>query len=76
MRLAVGRITIGTKGVFVKATVEAVFQNGVFKPVRPPEIPEGERVRITFERLGHATPEEVLQLASDVYEGLSPRRPR
>ena len=56
----------------MKTTVEAVFQNGVFKPVRPTEIPEGERVRITVERLGHPTPDEILQLATHVYTGLSP----
>jgi len=33
----------------VKATVEAVFEDGVFKPVERPEIPEGENVKITVE---------------------------
>ena len=56
----------------MKATVEAVFENGVFKPVSRPQIPEGERVRITVERLGQPTPDEILQLATHVYAGLSP----
>jgi predicted DNA-binding antitoxin AbrB/MazE fold protein len=31
--------------------VEAIFQNGVFKPVSPPELREGERVHLTVERV-------------------------
>jgi predicted DNA-binding antitoxin AbrB/MazE fold protein len=27
-------------------TVEAVFQNGVFKPVRPVDLPENQRVQL------------------------------
>lgn len=55
----------------VKATVDAVFQNGVFKPVRRPDLTEGERVRITVETLGQDKPADVLQLAANVYKGLS-----
>jgi len=51
--------------------VDAIFQNGVFKPVSPPELREGERVRLTIERQAQATPEDILTLASRVYEGLS-----
>jgi len=51
--------------------VDAIFQNGVFKPVSAPELREGERVRLTIERQAHATPEDILTLASRVYEGLS-----
>ena len=31
--------------------VEAIFQNGVFKPMSPPELREGERVHLTVERV-------------------------
>jgi predicted DNA-binding antitoxin AbrB/MazE fold protein len=55
----------------VKASVDAVFQDGVFKPVSPPGLPEGERVRLTVERVAQAKPEDILKLASRVYEGLS-----
>ena len=51
--------------------VDAIFENGVFKPVGPPELREGERVRLTIERQAQATPEDILTLASRVYEGLS-----
>lgn len=57
----------------VKATVDAVFQDGVFKPVQRPELSEGERVRITVERVAQAKPDDILRLANKVYEGLSPK---
>jgi predicted DNA-binding antitoxin AbrB/MazE fold protein len=44
----------------VKATVEAVFQDGVFKPVRRPDLLEGERVRITVETVAQAKPDDIL----------------
>lgn len=55
----------------MKATVDAVFADGVFKPVRRPDFSEGERVRITVERVARAEPHDILQLASRVYVGLS-----
>ena len=57
----------------MKGTVEAVFQDGVFRPVRRPNLPEGERVRLTVESVGEASADDVLRLAARVYEGLSPR---
>jgi predicted DNA-binding antitoxin AbrB/MazE fold protein len=54
----------------VKATVEAVFEDGVFKPVEHPRIPEGQRVQITVETVGRFAPEDPLELASRVYRGL------
>jgi predicted DNA-binding antitoxin AbrB/MazE fold protein len=30
-------------------TVEAVYQGGVFKPVRPVDLPENQQVRLEFE---------------------------
>jgi len=57
----------------VKGTVEAVFQDGVFRPIRRPNLPEGERVRLTVESVGEAAADDILRLAARVYEGLSPR---
>lgn len=53
-------------------TVEAIYQNGMFKPLAPilEEIAEGERVEITIKEK-RISPEEMLKLASEVYEGLS-----
>jgi predicted DNA-binding antitoxin AbrB/MazE fold protein len=55
----------------MKSTVEAIFEDGVFKPVRPPELAEGQRVQITVESILRLAPEEILRIAADVYRGLS-----
>ena len=53
-------------------TMEAIYENGVFKPLNnvSAEITEGGKVEITItdKRL---SAEEMLKLASQVYEGLS-----
>jgi predicted DNA-binding antitoxin AbrB/MazE fold protein len=56
----------------VKGTVEAVFEDGVFRPLRPPNLLEGERVRLTVESVDGAGVTDILALATSVYEGLSP----
>jgi predicted DNA-binding antitoxin AbrB/MazE fold protein len=55
----------------VKGTVDAVFENGVFRPVEHPNLAEGQRVRLIVESVPKASPADVLQLARRVYEGLS-----
>jgi predicted DNA-binding antitoxin AbrB/MazE fold protein len=55
----------------MKTTVEANLEDGVFKPVKPPELAEGQRVQITVESVLRVTPDEVLRIAADVYRGLS-----
>ncbi len=54
-------------------TVEAVWENGVFRPldVADVAIAEGQRVRLAVETSPSPTAEEVLQLVTQVYEGLS-----
>ncbi len=56
----------------MKATVEAIFENGVLKPVERPEIPEGEGVQLTVERAARREHEDPLELAARVYQGLRP----
>ena len=56
----------------MKATVEAIFEDGVFKPVERPEIPEGERVQLTVETARRREHENPLELAARVYQGLRP----
>ena len=53
-------------------TIEAIYQNGMFKPLSPvsEEIKEGKTVEITITEK-KLSPEEMLELASQVYEGLS-----
>lgn len=56
----------------MRQTLDAVFENGTFKPVDPRslDLSPGQRVRLIVE-----TPiedyEDVIKLASEVYEGLS-----
>jgi len=57
----------------VKSTVDAVYQDGVFGRVSSPELAEGERVRLTVERMAEVPPDDILRLAKGVYEGLSPQ---
>ncbi len=57
----------------VKTTLDAVFENGVLRPVSRPHLSEGERVRITIETVRHPKPDDILDLAAHVYEGLSPK---
>lgn len=54
----------------MKATVEAVFENGVFKPAQRPEVTEGEHVQLTVETAERAAREDPLELAARVYRGL------
>ena len=53
-------------------TIEAIYQNGMFKPLKPmsEEIEEGETVEIII-REKRLSPDEMLELAGKVYEGLS-----
>ncbi len=52
-------------------TLEAIDENGVFKPVKAPRISEGQHVRLTVETALEAPPEELLKLAAEVYQELS-----
>lgn len=53
-------------------TIEAIYQNGIFKPLNPisEELTEGETVEITIKDK-KLSPDEMLKLAGQVYEGLS-----
>jgi predicted DNA-binding antitoxin AbrB/MazE fold protein len=52
-------------------TLDAVFENGKFRLLEKPAVPlrDGQHVRLTVET--EATPEDVLELAGQVYAGLS-----
>ena len=55
-------------------TLEAIYENGVFKPLKAPGISEGQHVRLTVETASETTPEELLNLAAKVYQGLSDKK--
>jgi len=54
-------------------TIDAIFEHGTFRLVRPPTIPlrDGQRVRLVVE--AEESPDAVLALAASVYAGLSPQ---
>ncbi len=52
-------------------TLEAIFENGVFKPVTSPDIPEHKRVTLIIKDQ-HEVSHDILSLATKVYSGLSP----
>ena len=52
-------------------TIEAVYENGVLKPVQPLDLPDHQRVFITVDVPAIETPEEALRLWQTVYEGLA-----
>ena len=54
----------------MKATVEAIFEDGVFKPVDRPEIAEGQHVQLTVETTARLEHEDPIELAARVYRGL------
>ncbi len=56
----------------MKSKVEAIFEDGLFKPVERPEIPEGEHVQLTVETFVGREHEDPLELAARVYQGLRP----
>ena len=58
----------------MKHEVDAVYENGTFRPLATDRLglAEGQRVRILVEENSRtSTPESVLDLAAEVYAGLS-----
>jgi predicted DNA-binding antitoxin AbrB/MazE fold protein len=55
----------------ISSTVEAVFENGVFRPLTSLEffIPEGQHLKISVET--ENVKDDILDLATRVYAGLS-----
>lgn len=51
-------------------TVEAVYENGVFKPVVPIDMPEHKKLFLVIEEETEVSA-EILSLASNVYKGFS-----
>ncbi len=55
----------------MKQIVEAIYVDGVFKPVKPPNISEGQHVRLEIDEPSEENPEDLLELAAQVYDGLT-----
>ena len=54
-------------------TIEAVYEKGVFKPLKQIRLKEHQKVRLTVEDGKVKAPEKIVNLASKVYENLSPK---
>ena len=55
----------------MKQTLDAIYENGVFTPLKPPKIIHGQRVRLTVESRAAQSSDDLLELAAQVYQGLS-----
>lgn len=55
----------------MQQTLDAIYENGVFRPLESPEIPDGQQVRLIVESPSELMIEDLLDLAAQVYEGLS-----
>jgi len=55
-------------------TLEAIYENGVFKPLKAPAISDGQHVRLTVETAPEVAPDELMELAAQVYRGLSDKQ--
>ncbi len=51
--------------------VEAIYEDGVLKPLQPVQLPEHQRVLLAIRPLPQLSPDEILELAQQVYAGLS-----
>jgi len=70
IEVAISRMDL--KEAEMRESLDAVFENGTFKPLKPVSLPlhQGQQVKITVE--ASIEPEEdLLVLASQVYEGLT-----
>lgn len=52
----------------MQQTIDAIYENGTFRPLQPVSVDDGQHVRVTITYDGGANP---LQLAARVYDGLS-----
>ncbi len=55
----------------MKQTLEAIYENGVFRPLKSLKLSEGQQVWLMVETNLEGTPEDMLNLAAQVYQGLA-----
>ena len=58
----------------MRQTLDAIYENGVFRPLKPPKVSEGQHVRLEIETPSEENPNDLLELAAQVYQGLSDRQ--
>ncbi|MGB0562451.1 MAG: antitoxin family protein [Spirulinaceae cyanobacterium] len=52
-------------------TIEAIYENGLLRPLQELNLSEGQTVQLTLVPQPKLSPQEILDLAADVYRGLS-----
>jgi len=45
----------------MKQQIQAIFENGVFRPLEPLRLPESQRVQLVVEQIGNSRPDEGIQ---------------
>lgn len=55
----------------MQQTVEAVYENGLFRPLQALDLSEGQEVQLVIKSKNQISPSQMLQLASAVYQGFS-----
>ena len=55
----------------MEQVVEAIYENGVFTPLEPLDLPERQRLLITIRLPAAEDPDQALKAWQQVYEGLS-----
>lgn len=55
----------------MKQTLEAIYEKGVFRPLKSLKLSEGQHVKLIVETNSEPEPEDMLKLAAQVYQDLS-----
>ncbi|WP_008312489.1 antitoxin family protein [Leptolyngbya sp. PCC 6406] len=55
----------------MEQVIEAIYENGVFRPLKTLEFSEGQAVQLIIHTKAEIPPDKMLQLAAEVYAGLS-----
>jgi len=51
--------------------IDAIYEQGLLKPLEALDLPEHQRVRITIHEPAEASPDETLEAWQGVYDGLT-----
>ena len=60
----------------MKETLDAVYADGVFRPLRKPRVRNRQRVHLTVETTSSPRADEILALACSVYDGMGEEKIR
>ena len=55
----------------MQQTVEAIYENGVLRPLKTLNLSEGQEVQLIIHSKDQIQPTQMLQLAAEVYQGFS-----